>query len=400
MGLMNKIVSRATGSAPQHDPQPTRPEQPPVDRLVPSTGSLQASASRPVAASVQPSSPRLRTEIASLKAQLEQCQGELAVTRSSANHYAEEATGAKKDLEALNAKHTIAAKHMEAAKEALSKLKLQAETWEEKFSAQEAESAGLKGEVESLQGEIYLAKQSLTLRDAHQTKVRWTLAEDGCTGQIPASLFDSISESAPAALYAGRYQAPEDEAGRIFVDCDPIVWRQVLNYARCQAVPPGQQPELLAQARMWNIDPLVQTLEARIPGVAHFEHHAGYKGFTARFNFVDVTDTKQHYKITAPRDEAWGVFVNSLGIYCSAEKSSKDYTPRKQNFTLRLLLKDKTVTKNCADGRVFPKEGDYWGFLWHQFDASRDELIAESTARSAGCAVVELQMNDGDRLPL
>lgn len=231
MGIMNKIVSRATGTAPQHDPRPVRPEQPlVVDCLVHPTGSSQPSASWPAPTSVEPSSPRLRTEIAFLKAQLQQCQGELALAQASAIRYqgqftqsAADAASAKKDPRALQVKHTTASKDIEAFAEELSGLKMQSEAWEEKFSVLQAESAGLKGEVESLQGEVYIAKQALTLRDAHETKVRWRLAEDGCTGQICANLFDSIGESAPAALYAGRYQAPVDEAGRIFVDCDPTV---------------------------------------------------------------------------------------------------------------------------------------------------------------------------------
>ncbi|KAK9790943.1 hypothetical protein WJX73_005325 [Symbiochloris irregularis] len=272
-------------------------------------------------------------------------------------------------------------------------------------SRQEQEIAALRAQNNRLQASLAVAEQTLALRSQQATRVQYVLSDDS-HGSFPASLFDSIPASVLKIFYTGAYQAPIDEHGRVMIDCDCKVWSQIHAFARCGAIPDGQQPVLLAQARLWNNEPLIETLEARVSGIAELSFHNDAEGFTARLNFVGLEFTddthvnSQCWEITAPCEQSWGVKVSERGIFCYPVKGKQAFVPRNQRFTLRLLLKDSVVQKTTtyafddhAEKTTFCcYNWSGWGYRLHE--------VLTLQARSRGCVVVELEINKGDSSPI
>ncbi|KAK9805442.1 hypothetical protein WJX73_007712 [Symbiochloris irregularis] len=144
------------------------------------------------------------------------------------------------------------------------------------------------------------------------------------------------------------------------------------DFARCGAIPEGQQPALLAQARLWNIEPLVNALEARVPGISRMQRRGTSGGFAARINFT-LLDPFDHAKlkqeVRAIDTESWEVEVSSFGINC--------------------------ILATCEAGEEKIAPSHWWGWAWKGWELTYDEAQSSAIARSHGCLVVELDINKG-----
>lgn len=153
-------------------------------------------------------------------------------------------------------------------------------------AALKLETGTLKMETGKLQAALADAEEGLFLRNQPGKRIQYVLS-DGTTGSFLTTLFDRIPAANIGIAPQDFQQVPTGRMKRVFIDCDVETWRHVHGFGRCGVIPDGLQPTLLAQARQWSIQPLVEALEARIPGIVKFERN-GTGGFTAHMHFVGL----------------------------------------------------------------------------------------------------------------
>lgn len=206
-------------------------------------------------------------------------------------------------------------------------------------------------ETGRLEAALADAEEALFLRNQPGKRIQYVLADE-TTGSFLATLFDRIPAASMGIVTQGTGQTQTDEPGRakrIFIDCDSKTWRHVHAYGRCGVIPNGLQPTLLAQACQWSIQPLVEALEARIPGITRYERKEETGGFTARMHFVgldlhssgamelDVVGDKKNKEI-------WSIKVNDRGIWCYLRQCASE-EPHNRAVSLSIVIKDEVISR-------------------------------------------------------
>ena len=109
---------------------------------------------------------------------------------------------------------------------------------------------------------------------------------DGTEGEVPRVLVERCPGSVLAASASDRW-APAIREGRHLLFMHPQRWYEIVDFLASDALPDTNWQPLLAQARILNLQPIVDRLEARTPGV-HQEHCHERNDFCWRVVFCDV----------------------------------------------------------------------------------------------------------------
>lgn len=111
-------------------------------------------------------------------------------------------------------------------------------------------------------------------------------------GSVPRSIFGAEPGSVLARMYNGEWEYAKDRRGRALVNSDPLHWPLILNWLSFGAVPDQScvSPAFLAECRYWQLDKLLEQLEAAKPSMApaissvdtNFLTKAGHHKFVLR----------------------------------------------------------------------------------------------------------------------
>ena len=83
-------------------------------------------------------------------------------------------------------------------------------------------------------------------------------------GSVPRSIFGAEPDSVLARMYNGEWEHAKDSQGRALVNSDPLHWPLILNWLSFGAVPDLSyvSPAFLAECRYWQLDKLLEQLDA------------------------------------------------------------------------------------------------------------------------------------------
>jgi hypothetical protein len=162
-------------------------------------------------------------------------------------------------------------------------------------------------------------------------------------------------------------------------------------------VPTDRDQRLLDQARHWNLERLVQALEALTPGVTLTNDPDG-KTCTAQCRFYPVME-KLHDKATlkftfcGPKETWWSLEINCEGVLLRAvpEPGDDGMYRVEAKAELRVLLKDK-VLKDDLPPFWYSDEKDCQGSTWGEWRYGYDQLASEPLARAHDCLVLEVDI--------
>jgi hypothetical protein len=133
-------------------------------------------------------------------------------------------------------------------------------------------------------------------RSHDETRFHFIQAGTGQVGSIPRSYLDLVPESLLTKMYNGEWDYARDEQWRALINCHPEQWAAIMEHLATGTVPTERDQRLLDQARHWNLERLVQALEALTPGVTLTNDPDG-KTCTAQCKFYPVME-KLHDKST------------------------------------------------------------------------------------------------------
>lgn len=217
-----------------------------------------------------------------------------------------------------------------------------------KMSEKEAETWESKETIAGLRNDLERTREAVGRCTNDRERFRYVLALTGQEGSIPRSVLASDPDSHLCKMYGGEWDYARDAEGRALITCHPQRWAAIVEYLATGAVPAERDPALLAQARYWNLQGLVDGLEALVPGVTVTDDADG-KGFTARCTFVSLMekltagDAKMEYTFAGPRSRWWTVSVTEKGVGSD---------PRRP-FALATRVEESSRTKEA----VWPNSG-------------------------------------------
>jgi hypothetical protein len=179
------------------------------------------------------------------------------------------------------------------------------------------------------------------------------------------------------------------------INCHPERWAATLEHLATGAIPKEWDPQLLAQARQWNLKRLEQGLEALAPGLTVTRHVDG-RSCKAQCRFVSVMEQMSNKGFMSlpfcfPNDRWWSLGVSSCGIFLTAiappDTNSFPKVAVKVKGSLRVLLKDEVLERNFD--HEFTIKQRSWGKTWSDWGYGFHELASELLARAHGSLVVE-----------
>jgi hypothetical protein len=263
------------------------------------------------------------------------------------------------------------------------------------------------GEVEQKELREALKKAERALEDAAMAGVRrsqegnrfhFVLASTGQAGSIPRSFLESEPESLLSKMYNGEWDFARDEQGRALINCHPERWAAILEHLATGAIPKERDPQLLAQARQWNLKRLEQGLEALAPGLTVMRHVDG-RSCTAQCRFVSVMEQLGNNNVMKlsfcfPIDKWWSLDVGVYGVFLMAiAPPGTNSFPKvvvKVKGSLRVLLKDEVIERDF-DYEYTDKQRS-WGNTWSDWGYGYNELASEPLARAHDSLVVEVDI--------
>ena len=135
--------------------------------------------------------------------------------------------------------------------------------------------------VASLEADLENARNAQERCEGERERLEYVLASNGQEGSVALSVFAADRDSLLYKMYSGDWDYPRDSRGRALITCHPDRWAAILEHLATGAIPERRDSLLLAQARYWNLQTLVNGLEALIPGVTVVADPDG-QGFRAR----------------------------------------------------------------------------------------------------------------------
>ena len=222
---------------------------------------------------------------------------------------------------------------------------------------------------------------------------------DNTQGEVPLSLIQKVPDSALAASTSGRWAPQLTNDGRRLLLMHPERWYEIVDFLASGAVSTKACAALLAHARVLNIGPLVERLEAQIPGV-RFGHHQDSTGFSCNFTFCNVRarcdrgdkmclTVRYHYNMT------WMVQITPDELKLALTfHPAKPVAPKLIKYTLSVPLQENapSVSETRPLGECEPSRT----LMWSQLGFSLDELISESNALAADCLTVRFDCRLGN----
>lgn len=141
-----------------------------------------------------------------------------------------------------------------------------------------AQQAQHQAQLQQLQHQHHAAMEEaghMSARRSSETD-QFTYCVRGSEGQhmqgsVPRSIFDAELDSVLARMYSGEWEYAKDDRGRALVNSDPVHWPFILNWLSFGAVPDPScvSPAFLAECRYWQLDQLLEQLDAAKPSAAH-----------------------------------------------------------------------------------------------------------------------------------
>ncbi|GAQ89201.1 hypothetical protein KFL_004960110 [Klebsormidium nitens] len=119
--------------------------------------------------------------------------------------------------------------------------------------------------IAGLEDELRRTCEAVGLCENDRERFHYVLALNGQEGSLPRSVLASDPESHLYKMYGGEWDYARNAEGRAIVTCHPHRWAPIVEYLATGAIPAERDPALLAQARYWNLQGLVNGLEALTP---------------------------------------------------------------------------------------------------------------------------------------
>ncbi|GAQ84348.1 hypothetical protein KFL_001850220 [Klebsormidium nitens] len=316
---------------------------------------------------------------------------------------------ARSEKNVLQARVTSLSKDLAKAQSDLKEARSENEVLEARLSALETVTA--EKEREGKQRVSALEESLKGFREAggrcakERERFCYVLASNGQEGSVPWSALASDPESLLHKMYCGEWDYARDEKGRALVTCHPQRWAAIIEHLATGAVPAEWDPQLLAQARHWNLQRLVEGLEASIPGMT-VTADPDSKGFKVRCVFASVMkelssgEKLMKYTFSGPQKRWWAVKLTEKGICLGAVApphagSSKVSGLREISavLTFRVVLRNGDMVKKSADPVLFSagKEEDR-GFFWQRWEHDFHHcLLVQVAASNKQSAVAKAQ---------
>lgn len=220
---------------------------------------------------------------------------------------------------------------------------------------------------------------------------------DGSDSWVPRASLARAPTLSLARQLRGEVEVDRDERGRLIIACHPIRWGQVQESLATGAAPEVPSDLLLAQARVFGLDALVERLEAISPGFVSGD--ALDNGFVVKFAFTDAaaaTDSApQVYTVYRQDGLAWSLHLDPINICLILEplREAADVVPA---FDRRIRLKMHPHAPLEVAERKLSYPGSGTGTMWHfvDFGASLHELSSRGRALHRGGVVLSLEVRD------
>ncbi|CAF4281395.1 unnamed protein product, partial [Adineta steineri] len=100
----------------------------------------------------------------------------------------------------------------------------------------------------------------------------------GCRYTTSLSTLRKYEDSLLAVMFSGRYDLIKDEHGNIFIDRDGTHFGHILNYIRCDQMPPESTAlNVLREAELFCINSLIGKLESSSPRVISLRRRESFR---------------------------------------------------------------------------------------------------------------------------
>ncbi|CAF1208875.1 unnamed protein product [Adineta ricciae] len=111
----------------------------------------------------------------------------------------------------------------------------------------------------------------------------------GCRYTTSLSTLRKYEDSMLAAMFSGRYDLTKDKDGNIFIDRDGTYFGHILNYLRCDQMPPESVAlNVLREGEMFCINSLVAKLEGSSPYVISLRRRESFRRLIPDYEHMKV----------------------------------------------------------------------------------------------------------------
>ncbi|GAQ86309.1 hypothetical protein KFL_002820050 [Klebsormidium nitens] len=246
--------------------------------------------------------------------------------------------------------------------------------------------------------------------EKERERFHYVLACNGQEGSVPRSVLASAPESLLYKMYSGDWDYARDDQGRALITCHPQRWAAVLEHLATGAVPAERDPLLLAQARHWNLQRLVEGLEALDPGVT-VTNDADLRGFKVRCTFVSVMEKLSggkedpRFVFRGPQERWWGVKITKKGVALGSLIPMNFFSPKVEDLkgirlkfmNVRLLLRSEDLVWKSAPIDFPHGLESFVGFSWGIRGYGLEQLLSEPLARAPDSLVIEVEVHYEDQ---
>ncbi|GAQ86311.1 hypothetical protein KFL_002820065 [Klebsormidium nitens] len=267
---------------------------------------------------------------------------------------------------------------------------------------------GFMKEVSELEEVLEKQREACRRSEDERERFQYVLACTGQEGSVPRSVLASAPDSLLFEMFYGECDYARDDQGRALITCHPERWTAVLEHLATGAVPAESDPLLLAQARHWKLNRLVEGLEALISGVTVTNDEED-RGFKARCTLVSVMEKLSggkgdvSYTFPGPQGRLWAVKISTAGVMLGSlvprtlqPTNVADLKGIKVSPTFRVLLRTEALVQASVPVNFPSREESFRGFAWLKWGYGLQQLLSEPLAKAHGNLVIEVEVRYED----